>query len=149
VNVQCRWWGACVALISLQAAAAEPLPRLFFTPQERAEVVQLRNKAARLAPGAAIPSADTVAVMAAETNSQKPVQVAPPVLRLEGVSIASSGATFAWIGGQRYANGARVAGQRLEISALGVVMVDAGGRSRRISVGEALNAPERATAAKP
>jgi hypothetical protein len=144
-----RWWGAGVALVWLQTAAADPLPRLFFTPPERAEIVQLRSKVARLAPGATIASSDTLAAATAEISPAKPIQVPPPVLRLEGLSIASSGDTFAWIGGQRYANGARVAGHRLEISAQGVVMVDAGGRSRRVRVGEALNGPERAAEAKP
>jgi hypothetical protein len=149
MNILSRSLGAGIGLIWLQAAAADQLPRLFFSPPERAAIVQLRSKVARLAPGAAIASSDTVAVAVAETNPPRPVQVAAPVLRLEGLSIASSGATFAWIGGQRYANGARVAGHRLEISAQGVVMVDAGGRSRRVRVGEALNGPERAAEAKP
>jgi hypothetical protein len=148
MNILRRCLGACVALVWLHAAAADPLPRLFFTPPERAEIVLLRSKA-RLAPGAAIASADTVAAAAAETSPSRPVQVAPPILRLEGLSVSSSGATFAWIGGHRYANGARVAGHRLEISAQGVLMVDAGGRSRRVRVGEALNGPERAAEAKP
>jgi hypothetical protein len=148
MNILRTCLGASVALVWLQAATADPLPRLFFNPAERAEVVLLRSKA-RLAPGAAIASSDTAAVAAAETSPSKPVQVAPPILRLEGLSVSSSGATFAWIGGHRYANGARVAGHRLEISAQGVVMVDTTGRSRRIRVGEALNGPERAAAAKP
>jgi hypothetical protein len=144
------WRSAAFALISLQAVAADPLPRVFFTEHERAQIVQLRSKVARAEPGAAAPSSDTASVAATdEVKAPGMVQAAPPVLRLEGVSIASSGAMFAWIGGQRYANGARLAGQRLEISAQGVVMVDAAGRSRRIRVGEALPSAKHTAGTKP
>jgi hypothetical protein len=157
------WLVAGLAMIPLHAVAADALPRVFFSPQERAEIVQRRNIAVRTPPGAAVPAPGAVAaaattaitatttatVAAADGNNPGPVQATPPVLRLEGLSIASSGATFAWISGQRYANGARLAGHRLDISAQGVVMVDSSGRSRRIRVGETLNGPVRTAAVKP
>jgi hypothetical protein len=154
-----QWLVAGLAMIPLHAVAADALPRVFFSPQERAEIVRRRNIAVRTPPGAAVPApgavaaaattATTATIAAADGNNPGPVQATPPVLRLEGLSIASSGATFAWISGQRYANGARLAGHRLDISAQGVVMVDSSGRSRRIRVGETLNGPVRTAAVKP
>lgn len=140
---------AGIALTSLQAVASDALPRVFFTPQERAEVVERRSVVLRTPPGTTIPAPGAVAIPAADANPSGPVQAATPVLRLEGLSIASSGATFAWISGQRYANGARLAGHRLDISAQGVVLVDASGRSRRIRVGEVLSGPALTARAKP
>jgi hypothetical protein len=140
---------ALLAMVPLQATAAEALPRVFFSPQERAEIVQRRSVAARTPPGAAVPTVGAVAGTTAESSTPAPPPAAPTVLRLEGLSVASSGATFAWISGQRYANGARLAGQRLDISAQGLVLIDANGRSRRIRVGEAINDPARVAGAKP
>jgi hypothetical protein len=146
------WMAAGIALTSLQAVAADALPRVFFTPQERAEVVQRRSVAVRTPPGVAAPAPTavvTTAAAAADGGPPVPAQATPPALRLEGLSVSSSGATFAWISGQRYANGARLAGHRLDITAQGVVMVDASGRSRRIRVGEDLGSPALTGGAKP
>jgi hypothetical protein len=156
MNILRTWLAAALAMTSLQAVAADALPRVFFTPQERAEIVQHRSVVVRTpqgtagpGPGTSVPVPGAVSVATADANPPGTTQASPPVLRLEGLSIASSGATFAWISGQRYANGARLAGHRLDISAQGVVMVDASGRSRRIRVGETLNAPVRTAGARP
>jgi hypothetical protein len=146
---QRMWAAAAAAMTTLQAMAADALPRVFYTPQERADIVQQRSAVSRLPPGAAAPAPTTVALAAAENTAPVSTQVATPVLRLEGLSVSSSGTTYAWIGGQRYANGARLAGHRLDISAQGLVLVDASGRSRPIRVGEAINDPARAAGTKP
>jgi hypothetical protein len=142
------WAGAALALTALQAMSADVLPRVFFTPQERDGVVQQRGVVARTPAGAATP-APVAVVATADTPASSPAPAATPVLRLEGLSVSSSGTTFAWISGHRYANGERLAGHRLDISAQGLVLVDASGRSRPIRVGEALNDPASKTGSKP
>lgn len=138
-----------MSLLSLQVLGADPLPRVFFTPQERAEVIQQRAAVVRGKPSDGNPVQGAAPMPVPEAVSAPPVPVARQLLKLEGLSIANGGATFAWINGQRYADGARLAGHRLEISAQGVVMVDDSGRRRRIRVGEALDAPAVPGGAKP
>jgi hypothetical protein len=139
MNIPQRLLAVSLAVLTLQGHAAEPLPRVFFTEPERAAIVARRGTdRADLTAGAAIQS-DAAPAAAAPARAA----------RLEGISIAHGGGNFAWIDGKRYANGARYGNHRLEVSRQGLILHDSRGRTRRIRVGEQIDAQRRTTVAAP
>ena len=115
-----------------QASAAGSLPRIFFTPAERAAIVARRATGMRQpdSPPVAPPARDGEAAAAAGSAARN-----DRTLRVDGISVARGGRTFAWIDGERYASGARLGPWRLQVSVQGVTLTDASGNSRLVRVG--------------
>jgi hypothetical protein len=123
-----------LALCAMPAVAAESLPRIFFSPSQRAAITATR--------GATPGSSDTIVI---SVTSPAPSATAggdalPRTQRLEGIVVARTGERFAWIGGKRYAEGDRYGVWRLRISAHGVALLRNGGVARQLRVGEAVGA---------
>jgi hypothetical protein len=134
--------GIC-AIAALPAIAADPLPRVFFSPPQRAAITATRNAT----PG----SSDSIAITVASpaTPGAAGVDVVPRTPRLEGIVLARSGERFAWIGGKRYAEGERLGQWRLRISAHGVALLGNGGLVRQLRVGEAVRPEATVASAAP
>jgi hypothetical protein len=130
-----------IALAALPAAAAQPLPRIFFSPPQRATITQTRN--------ATPATSDSIAISVTSTPASSPASTdaAPRGQRLEGIVLARTGERFAWIGGRRYADGGRFGPWRLRISTHGVALLRDGGVERQLRVGEAVGVAAVASAA--
>jgi hypothetical protein len=131
---------ACQSLVAILvvgtmqvAPAAEPLPRVFFSPADRTAIIALRRQSAAGITATA-PTSPT-----ASGSATAEVKAPPPAaLRLDGISIAPDGQTFAWVSGHRYRNGSMLGSARLLISRDGVRLTGTGNRDRLIRVGETL-----------
>lgn len=136
--------GALLAVLATPAPAQEPAtapfaatatgtwPRLFFTPEERRRVTQLRE--ATLDGGRTVsagPVADDGAVLAAAARRATP--------RVDGISLVRGARFAAWIGGRRVEDGGRWDGYRLRVTREGVELVDAAGTARLVKVGQAVS----------
>jgi len=119
---------ALLAVCTLPAAAATPLPRVFFAPQERAAITAMRRAGPQ--------SNFTVAVAAASESTPATAAKSPYAAKLEGISLARTGGNFAWIDGKRYADGASFGAWKLRISSHGVALMRNGQVERQLRVGE-------------
>jgi hypothetical protein len=133
------WWLSTLAVVSLQASA-QPLPRVFYSIEERQAITAMRRTGKD-------PNASVSVVTAAEAAGSPTSDPLPRVMKLEGISLAHSGGVFAWIGGKRYAEGARFGDWQLRISPRGVGLQRNGRVERQLRVGEPIGqiAAARAT----
>lgn len=120
-----------------QTGFAGQLPRIFFTPAERAAIVANRTNGVTQQDGAQLTPPPRDATSAAGgSDARKAV-----TLRVDGISVAMGGRTYAWIDGERYASGARLGSWRLQVSVQGVTLWDASGNSRLVRVGGQIDVP--------
>lgn len=110
-----------IALSLLGAASgvarAEPLPRVFFSPAERAAIT-------------------------AQRHSGRPFEAHPPSApvttrprRIDGITIGRDARPVAWIGGERIVDGANWGQYRIRVERDGVRLVAGDGSVRRVRVG--------------
>lgn len=128
---------ATVAVLQPLAAAAAELPRVFFTPGERAAIT-----ARRLAGGvpavAAVPAAADARVPDAPRPADSEVAAMPSrpgTVRLEGVSNGPKSSRAAWIGGERVPDGGQWRGYRVRVLGDGIRLFAADGSVRRVVIG--------------
>lgn len=151
-----------LALVTLQlapgGAQAADLPRVFFSPAERAAITRDRlagRLLARSAEPRAVPergtartpgaSEVTAASAAAASTDVARAPTAPPaadaatassrVARVEGVTVGRGGGRAVWIDGERIADGAHWRGFRVQVTDDGARLVAADGSVRRVRVG--------------
>jgi hypothetical protein len=119
---------AAISLVSSGVYSTEPLPRIFFSAAERPALVAMRSRQAITGSGQFMtqltPDFATSAVRAGA--------------RLDGISIATAGDSFAWINGRRFADGARLGPYRIKILRDGLRLTDAAGAIHALQVGESL-----------
>jgi hypothetical protein len=149
----CMLLAGCVALPAfaapdaVQPAAARlagPLPRVFFTPAERARI-----SAARLA-GRPMPAATVSTDGAAPVESSAPRGVANTgpderpespssgqarTVRVDGLTLGHGSAAAVWIGGERIADGGRWGRWRVQVRRDGARLRAADGTVREVRVG--------------
>jgi hypothetical protein len=124
-------------LVACGAAAAE-LPRVFFTPAERA-AISAQRFAGR--PFAAEPGPAVAAGAAAPTAADAtPAGAAAPVpalraRRIDGVTVGRDAKPVAWIGGERIPDGSSWGAYRVRVERDGVRLVATDGSVRRLRVG--------------
>jgi hypothetical protein len=110
-----------IALSLLGAASgvarAEPLPRVFFSPAERAAIT-------------------------AQRHSGRPFEAQPPsapetmrARRIDGITVGGDARPVAWIGGERIVDGANWGQYRIRVERDGVRLVAGDGSVRRVRVG--------------
>jgi hypothetical protein len=117
-----------LGLMACGAGAAE-LPRVFFTPAERAAISAQRfagrpfaaESATLVASGAPAPAAVTA--------------VAPRARRIDGVTVGRDAQPVAWIGGERIADGSSWGEYRVRVERDGVRLIATDGSMRRLRVG--------------
>lgn len=133
-----------VAASAATSQRSAPLPRVFFTPAERARIT-----AARLA-GRSM-SASTAAAEAQAPQDVRPSsggavdlprsagdELAPAVVRtarVDGVTLGQGAAAAVWIGGQRIADGGRWGRWRVQVRRDGARLLGPGGTTREVRVG--------------
>jgi hypothetical protein len=105
---------------------------MFYSPQERPAITAMR----RMGPQ---PNATIAVVPAVEGATPIVGDAMPHTMKVEGISLARTGGLFAWIGGKRFADGARFGGWQLQISRRGVALQRNGRVERQLRVGEAIN----------
>jgi hypothetical protein len=138
-----RAGGHCVWLLGLLAsdAIAAELPRVFFTPAERATISTHRAAGRPLGEPAAPPATSATAAGAPRSDAPAPVAVAAgtPSLasrrRIDGITVGRAAQPVAWIGGQRVADGASWGEYRVRVERDGVRLIGADGSVRRLRVG--------------
>ncbi|GAB4484090.1 MAG: hypothetical protein OHK0044_33560 [Burkholderiaceae bacterium] len=107
---------ACAIVAAFCAdAAAQPLARVFFTPQERAQVVAARH---------------------AERQTAAPH--APGIVRVSGVAHGGRRAALAWLDGRAVADGGTYAGFTVRVLESGVRLVG-DGREYSLRAGESID----------
>lgn len=123
-------------LVACGAAAAE-LPRVFFTPAERAAISAQRFAgrpfAAEPAPGVASSAAAPIAANSA-TVAAAPVPALRP-RRIDGVTVGRDAQPVAWIGGERIPDGSSWGAYRVRVERDGVRLIATDGSVRRLRVG--------------
>lgn len=132
--------GALAAFTPVRAPA-DSLPRVFYTPAERAAITARRRAA--VAPGettasaslAAVADAAPVAAPSGAPAGATDGATGSRTLRLEGVTRGEGARAAAWIGGQRIEDGGQWAGFRLHVAGNGVRLVAANGSARFVRVG--------------
>lgn len=131
---RCALWVVSLALASDTALAT--LPRVFFSPAERASI-----SAARIAgrPLPAGPTADAAAAGSlASAGASPPTGHGGRARRIDGITVGRHAQRFAWIGGERIADGTRVGPYRIRVERDGVRLIAADGSTRRVAVGAEL-----------
>lgn len=146
-------WAVLQATSTLAPAA--DLPRVFFSPAERAAITRDRlagRSMARAAePGTGQRRGSEVADAAATSDAAPAVAAGPAavpapaadepagsnarVARVEGVTVGRGSARAVWIDGERIADGARWRGYRVQVTADGARLVAADGSVRSVRVG--------------
>lgn len=126
-------------LCSAPTVATGPLPRVFFSPAERAGITDARLGAARVADRMPAPPARSAADPPSVADGGW--QAAPPTatVRIEGVVLGSGVRAAAWIGGRRIQDGAHWGRYRLRIERDGSVLIADDGNVRRLRVGTELS----------
>jgi hypothetical protein len=122
-----------IALSLLGAASgvarAEPLPRVFFSPAERAAITAQRHSGR---PFEAPQPAATAATAAAQPRS---APVTMRARRIDGITVGGDARPVAWIGGERIVDGANWGQYRIRVERDGVRLVAGDGSVRRVRVG--------------
>lgn len=134
---------ACLVALPAGASVAHAadLPRVFFTPAERAAISRdrlagrskVRNEESR-EERARGPSRVAVVAGPAGDPAGDPASGSRGA-RVEGVTIGRDRARAVWIGGERIADGARWRGYRVQVTDDGARLVAADGAVRRVRVG--------------
>lgn len=140
--------GAAVLALAIGAwhagfgiAAAAGLPRVFFTPAERAALRAERMGGHRAVGAAADPEAPPAVRGAPEVVAGPAVAMPPGApeparpLRVEGVTLGRGAARAVWIGGERIRDGARWRGYRVQVTGEGARLVGADGSVRHVRIG--------------
>jgi hypothetical protein len=125
---------ACAA-----TTAAEPLPRVFFSPTERTAITAQRHSGRPFeaprdgaTPGMTAALVDTTATAAAQPPS---APVATRARRIDGITVGRDARPVAWIGGERIVDGANWGEYRIRVERDGVRLVEGDGSVRRVRVG--------------
>lgn len=139
-------------LAAVRAPAAD-LPRVFFSPAERAQITRDRLAGRPLArnvesPGrverAPVAGEGSAASVATSPDTARPSapsassDAAPStgrVARVEGVTVGRGGGRAVWIDGERIADGARWRGYRVQVTDDGARLVAGDGSVRQVRVG--------------
>jgi hypothetical protein len=126
-----QWLLPVLAVVSMHTQATQPLPRVFYAPQERSAITAMRRAGPQ-------PNATVAVVTASDAEAAPTSGGLPRVMKLDGISLARTGGLFAWIGGKRFADGAQFGSWQLQISQSGVALRRNGRVERQLRVGEAI-----------
>lgn len=122
-----------VALLAGRVGAAE-LPRVFFTPVERAAI-----SAQRVAGRPFAAEAATVVAAGGAASLPRSVAVTAPLMqrarRIDGVTVGRDSRPIAWIGGERIADGSNWGTYRVRVERDGVRLIATDGSVQRLRVG--------------
>lgn len=137
---RCALWVVSLALAS--DAALATLPRVFFSPAERASISAARIAGRPLSAGPAADAAarpnTAAAVSLASPGASPPTGNGARARRIDGITVGRDAQRFAWIGGERIADGTRVGPYRVRVERDGVRLIAADGSTRRVAVGAEL-----------
>lgn len=132
---------AAVVPLQPRAAGAAELPRVFFTPGERATITARRLAAGGLPAGAVLSATADGAVTDAPRSAHATAATAPlgrDVIRVDGVTYGPESSRAVWIGGERVADGSRWRGYRVLVARDGIRLIAVDGTVRRVRVGSEL-----------
>jgi hypothetical protein len=132
--------GHCIWLLGVLAsgAIAAELPRVFFTPAERATISAHRAAGRPLGEPVAPATAPATAPRSDASASVVVAAGTPPLAprrRIDGITVGRAAQPVAWIGGQRVADGASWGEYRVRVERDGVQLIGADGSVRRLRVG--------------
>lgn len=129
-----------IMLLAGSASSAE-LPRVFFTPAERAAISAQRSAGRPFAvePAVGVASGATVPAAVAADAPAAPVAPAPSAAlrarRIDGVTVGRDTKPAAWIGGERIADGSSWGVYRVRVERDGVRLIAVDGSVQRLRVG--------------
>lgn len=136
---------ALAALLGAGVAHAQPLGRLFYTPEQRTAITQARLRGTPADAAAieadALPAAGAPAPVApaAGTGASPPAApAARPVILLSGI-LDRPGGRIAWLDGTAVRHGQTWRGHRVEVGARSVRLLREGAPPRVLGIGQELD----------
>jgi hypothetical protein len=127
---------SCVPSVVPSCSQAAELPRVFFTPAERAAITRDRLAGRPVASRTDERDATAAAAIAPSGETgEVPARAAPRAARVEGITVGRDARPVAWIGGERIVDGANWGEYRIRVERDGVRLVAGDGSVRRVRVG--------------
>ncbi len=134
---------SCVPSFVPSCSQAAELPRVFFTPAERAAITRDRLAGRPLASREDVPAAKVATAAAAAAATAPPSEAsevparaaARAAARVEGITVGRDARPVVWIAGERIADGGTWRGYRVRVTRDGARLVAADGSERHVRVG--------------
>ena len=127
---------SCVPSFVPSCLQAAELPRVFFTPAERAAITRDRLAGRPVASRTDGRDATAAAAIAPSGEAgEVPARAAPRAARVEGITIGRDARPVVWIAGERITDGGTWRGYRVRVTRDGARFVAADGSERHVRVG--------------